>query len=403
MVLEQDPDRKEEDQQLIPSDSLEITPAEIEEPTPPRGLSEEECDEIRKRTEVLVSELAESAGSREMELLDSATHVGVQAQRNSATKLDLLRVRVGTMLNEEGTSNEIANGMRDLRVTLNEINPQQMTNPGLWYRFFGVLPFFSAKYNPVARALYKVALRYEPVSRQVTAIETKLREGRALLVRDNVELRKLYEQVEAEQSLIQKNAYLGELLMQQLAELLERTDEPMKRERIQSALHDVAMRVQDMRTMEQVHIQYFVSIEMTRQNNNRLGQSVERTLTLATSVVTVGLAIQAALMRQKKVMEATRRTREFLGDMIVANAVAIRQHTEEIGDLYNNPVIAMDKITQAHNELMEAMDTADRLKQEGIDAARQNIVKLNQLSTDMHQRASSLLDQGQEEPKSIEA
>ena len=38
--------------------------------------------------------------------------------------------------------------------------------------------------------------------------------------------------------------------------------------------------------MQEVHVQYFVSIELTRQNNNRLGQAVDRTLTLATNVVT---------------------------------------------------------------------------------------------------------------------
>ena len=53
-------------------------------------------------------------------------------------------------------------------------------------------------------------------------------------------------------------------------------------------------------------------------------------------------------------LEATQRTREFLGDLIAANASSIRQHTEEIGDIYNNPVIAIDKIEQAHNDLMEA-------------------------------------------------
>ena len=55
-------------------------------------------------------------------------------------------------------------------------------------------------------------------------------------------------------------------------------------------------------------------------------------------------------------MEATRRTREFLGTLMAANAAAIKTHTQEIGDLYTNPVIAMDKITQAHNDLIEAMD-----------------------------------------------
>ena len=226
-----------------------------------------------------------------------------------------------------------------------------------------------------------------------------------MLGRDNVELRKLYEQLEAQQPSIQRNAFLGELLMQHLTQVLEQTPDPMKREKIRGALHDVSMRVQDLRTMEAVHVQYYVSIEMSRQNNNRLGQAVDRTLTLSTNVVTVGLAIQSALVRQRSVMEATRRTREFLGTLITANAAAIRTHTQEIGDLYVNPVIAIDKIEQANTDLIEALDIADRLRQEGIQAARENIARLTELSTTLTQRATGLLEQAKESPdnKGIEA
>ena len=49
------------------------------------------------------------------------------------------------------------------------------------------------------------------------------------------------------------------------------------------------------------------------------------------------------------------------------------------------------------------MDLADRLKQEGIDAARENIAKLSQLSGDLQQRVSGLREQRVAEPKSIEA
>ena len=216
-------------------------------------------------------------------------------------------------------------------------------------------------------------------------------------------MRKLYEQVEAQQLPIQKNAYMGEIVMAQLEGLLDRTDDTLKGERIRNALHDVSMRVQDLRTMEVVHTQFFVSIEMSRQNNTRLGQSVERTLTLAINVVTVGLAIQMALARQKRVLEATQRTRAFLGNVIAANAAAIKQHTEEIGDVYNSPVIAIDKIIQAHNDLIEAMDTADRLKQEGIAAARGNIAKLSQLSSELQQRASRLREAPTTADQSVEA
>jgi len=363
----------------------------IKEPSPPAGMTSDEVQKAKSQAAKLISQLGDATGSKELEILDSMTGMGIQAQRSAASYLDLLKARVSTFLNEGGPSREIANSLRDLRLALERIDPNG-ANKSIWNRFFNLFPFFG-QHNPVL-ALQRIALRYEPVSRQVAVIETRLRDGRALLVRDNVELRKLYEQVEAQQPSIRQNAYLGQLLMQHLTLLLQQTIDPVKRDRIQGALHDVAVRVQDLRTMEEVHIQYFVSIEMSRQNNNRLGQAVERTLTLATNVVTVGLAIQSALIRQKRVMEATRRTREFLGNMVAANAAAIRRHTQEIGDLYSNPVIAIEKITQAHNDLVEALDIADRLRQEGIEVARNNIVKLSQMSTSLMQRAAGLLEKG---------
>ncbi len=49
------------------------------------------------------------------------------------------------------------------------------------------------------------------------------------------------------------------------------------------------------------------------------------------------------------------------------------------------------------------MDTADRLKQEGIDAARENIAKLSQLSSDLQQRALGMQEQPALVEQSVEA
>lgn len=402
MALEERANQLEESTDLVSVDSQEVVPVEIKEPVAPQGITEEETQELKSRAVDLVKQLESVSGSKEMELIDSMTSLGIQAQRGAGAELDLLRVRVGDMLTQDGPRPEISADLVELRLALNQINPHELSKPGFLRRVFGVFPFVD-KLTPPVKVLEKIAIRYEPVSRQVAVIEIKLREGRMMLSRDNIELRKLYEQVEAQQLPIQKNAYLGELVMQQLGELLERSQDSLKSERVRNALHDVSMRVQDMRTMETVHTQFFVSIEMTRQNNSRLGQAVERTLSLATNVITVGLAIQAALARQKRVLEATQRTREFLGDVIAANAATIKKHTEEIGDLYNNPVVAIDKITQAHNDLIEAMDLADRLKQEGIDSARENIAILSQMSAELQQRASGLRDQRELEAEPIEA
>ena len=49
------------------------------------------------------------------------------------------------------------------------------------------------------------------------------------------------------------------------------------------------------------------------------------------------------------------------------------------------------------------MDTADRLKQEGIESARENIARLSQMSSELQQRVSGLRERGEDEVQSTEA
>lgn len=369
----------------------ELTLAVRKEPPAPRGMAQAEAQEMRARAATVAQQLEEASGAKEMEIIDSVVNVGLQAQRHAGADLELLRARVGNMLASEGAGGKVSKDMVDLRMTLNLINPHEMNRSG----FRGVISALpiANRLNSMLAVLERIAIRYQTVSQQVKTIEAQLREGRMMLVRDNIELRMLFEQVEAQQEVIRKNGYLGELL--------ERTIDPRKGERVREALFDVSVRVQNLKAMEEVHVQLFVSIDMTRQNNTRLGQSVDQTLTLATNVVMVGLALQTALARQKRVMEATMRTREFIGDLLVANAASIKQHTVEIGDIYKEPVVAIDKLTQAHNDLIEAINTVDRLKNEGIDAARQNIATLNALVKDLEERSRGLTEQ--REARSLEA
>ena len=191
----------------------------------PEGMSADEVEQAKRQVRDLVRSLRESTGGRELAVIDEITNTGMQAQRNAGRQLELAKTRLGTFLDEGGASKEIATGMVDLRVALNRIDPN-LSRRGFWARTVGAMPFLQGRYNPVVRALQKIALRFEPVSKQITVIETRLREGRMLLARDNVELRKLYEDVESQQVPIERAAYLGELLMQELTLLLDETRRP---------------------------------------------------------------------------------------------------------------------------------------------------------------------------------
>jgi uncharacterized protein YaaN involved in tellurite resistance len=77
--------------------------------------------------------------------------------------------------------------------------------------------------------------------------------------------------------------------------------------------------------------------------------------------------------------------------------------TPEIGDIYNQPVVALDKITQAQRDLLQAMDTVDRLKEEGIQSARRNIAALAQMTAEMQGRLDGLQTGTRAEPRALEA
>ena len=361
----------------------------LNEPLPPAVLTAEEAAVLQEQAKAVAADLERARGSNELGLIDSMSSLGAQEQREAGTELALLRGRVGDMMAREGAGSEIAKDLVDLRVVLLQIDPNELSKPGLIRRVFGFLPFVGRTPPPI-KVLERISARYGTAASQVQVVETRLNEGRRMLARDNIELRKLYEGVESQQVPIEKKIYLGELLIRELSSLAERTEDPVKQERIRNVLHDVVMRVQDLRTMKAVYSQFYVSIEMTRQNNTRLAQSVERTVSMAGNVVVVGLAIQAALADQKRVIQATQATQEFLGQMLAANAAAIKQHTTDIGNIYNSPVIAIDKIAQAQRDLLDAMATVDKYKDEGIRAARQNIAALARMSEEMQNKLVGL-------------
>ena len=355
----------------------------------------EVANELTSRAASIAREVEASTGSDEMEVIDSVATVGLEAQRQGGREVDRLRMRVAEMLRTDGVSSQVTKDLISLRMELAKLAPSSNAGPS---KIIRSLPFAGG----AARQLERIAIRYETVSKQVVTIERRLAEGRALLHDDNTQLRELYRDVEGQRAPIARNIFLGNAIVAELEAVLARTGEPRKRERVQTLLFDLAMRIQDLHTMREVHEQFFVSIELTRVNNSRLSQAIDRTLSLTTSTLTVGLALQSALSNQRRVLDANRRTREFLGDLVVANAASIKQQAKEIGDAAKEPVIALEKLEQAHRDLEEAIEIAARLEVEGTAQAKANIQRLEEMTHQLSRRSTALLAEPTAQ-KSLEA
>ncbi len=376
------------------------TPAEAAPPPPaaltpvkPKGLESEDETRLQETALQLAGEVHKDAGNRQVGRRLSA--LGVREQQKASKEIGLLKTRVGTMLGQlEGEGAEIPRTLIELRHTMDEINPNVLSQPTGIAKWVGKVP-------GVGTVLKRIAVKYESVQTQIDHIMNGLRHGKDKLLQDNAELEQLYEQVGQAQRGVQESAYIGELLWQKIEDKLPEATDPAERQKLQAMMHRVAMRVQDLRTMEQVNLQFFASIDMTIQNNDTLCEQVDRTVMVTQSLLTVGLAIQAALASQKQIATAVKSVQESTAAMLEANAAAIGRQTAEIGEMQNNPVIALESVKKAHNSLIEAMDKMEEIRAVGTEKARAGIAELNKMSAALEPKVEALQAAGDLPPAQL--
>lgn len=366
-------------------------------PVAPKGLKPEENEILRQRSSELVQRLHTEDN---LELVDSVSNIGAQAQKDGAMKMQLYQTRVGDLLTDlsDDEGGQIPKGLLDLRLKLDQINPHSQDGKLARIPFIG----FIFKTKPM-KALKRIAVKYQTVGTQVNAVIGGLRAGQDQLLKDNLSLKQLRGDVEEQQLVVRKNIYLGELILAELQKRRAETVDPAVQDKLDIVMNAVALRVADLRMMEQANLQFFVSIDMTVDNNRQLHQTVERTLTVTTGLITIGLAIQAALAKQRQVLEATRATQDYAANLLVANAAAVRKQTAEIGDIYQKPILALDKVRAAYNDLMAAIDESEKAKKAGVQTLQATILEVGEMSGRLEAKIGDLRSVEEVKPKSIEA
>jgi uncharacterized protein YaaN involved in tellurite resistance len=366
--------------------SVEIKPA-----VRPDGLTDKQAADIESQADKAVQALVNSSGSDVFTAGDQIANVGIQDQKAISSSIALLQERMGNVFYGEQKSKateSLTEDVNKLQTALAKINPADIQREAR-YRFFKVVPFFG---NWLVGVLKSSSDKRLTLQQFVDHLADSLQAGEVILKQDNAQLKVMYSDLEGKQRIVGADAYYAEVLMEKLSDAVATTKDDRKKGSLQKVLFRVATRAQDLRAMENIHEQFFVGIEMTRENNDLLIATVQRMLTMGMNVVYVSFAIHAALKRQQNVLEAEKGTREFIGNMIVGNAVAINNHVKEIGDLYKEPIVAMDKLEKAVEQLEQAIDATNKLKAESIERAKGNIIKIKILTEELKTKSGQLPD-----------
>ncbi|MBI2450275.1 MAG: toxic anion resistance protein [Candidatus Nealsonbacteria bacterium] len=376
--------KKEKDQtetSAIASQKVEVKPAKL-----PKGLSPEEQRQIDEKAEQITRELETTEGMKALELADKVTTLGLKTQRHAAQQLELHQERMGVVFDfkndgEKSTTAQVEQDIEKLEAVMERVHPKYVQREP-FFRILGIIPFLG---NRLVRVLKTIAKRRKTLAQFATELEETLRAGEARLVKDNVELKVSYGNLETEKALVEREVYGAEVLMEKLDALIKRTEDKEKKGQLQTLLFIVSNRAQNLHAMIHAYGQALEQIKMIRESNFLVIETIRQMATMGMNVVWIALAICAAIQHSKNAIDLVRTTREFMGNLLVANAAMLEQHMKEIGDVYKEPMIAIRKLEEAYTRLSNAKATVQRYKVEGVAAARENIAKLKAMTNQLEE------------------
>ena len=350
--------------------------------TSPKWASADKIELMKKRSLDLIESTKTSGGPA---LNRIVSNIGSTAQKKMSSANDLMKGNVNTLLKGLDGKSPAGEKLLELRSTMDQLNPHSLHNA--WW--FSWLP------NPIKRkAVSRFVRQYQPMQKHLDAIFDGLRNGKDDLLESNLSLEQQYNEIAEAKKEIESEIYIGELYIQQVdAEDAQTPAEDIQEKQKFATVKNQAMRrIRDLRTMEQASVQFFISIDQTIATNSLLDESIDSALTVGPMVMNNALRIQAALAQQATVKDAVQQFQAGLGDMMAQNAGTIEKAAQEIGDLYNNPVIALEKMEEGFDRLMNAVKIANDTMNTSTAKARETSDRLADMTAQLSPVAEGMRD-----------
>lgn len=351
------------------------------EVTPPKWALEKDLSTLKDRTLALVQSTKEKSGPA---LSRIVAGIGEASQKKMSSANDLMAGSVGTLLKGLDGKSPTGEKLLELRSAMDDLNPHSLNNS--WW--FAWMPKGVKR-----KAISRFINRYQPMQAHLNGIFDGLRNGKDELLETSIALEEQYDEIAAAKKEMEAEIYVGELFIKQVEELEAVVDtDPRELQKLGAVKNQAMRRIRDIRTMEQAAVQFFISIDQTVATNSLLGEQIDSALVVGPMVMSNALRIQAALAQQDSVREAVESVQNAMGDMMAQNAAAVNQAAQKVGDMYNNPVIGLEKLEEGFDQLMQAVNTANATIATSTIKARETSDRLAQMTAELEPVAAGMRD-----------
>ena len=284
------------------------------------------------------------------------------------------------MLAKTQDGGTVAKDLLLLRNEVEALNPHQYNLAAPTSATAKFFRRFLGKKNPISRYLE----RYEKGSVVLKDITRSLLAGKEGLKDDNnilgMDKKSLRETLDGLAHAIKVGQVLDQKFEAKLREISQQEQPEEYRFLQEEVLFPLRQRIIDLQTALNVNHQGVITYDLLIMNNDELIKGVERSVTITTVALSVGVTAQFALNKQRMVLEAVKGTKEITEKILLGNAETLKTQGVEIQKAATEPTIAIEVLASAFTKLNEAVEELSTFRVNALSGMKESIGKLEDLT-----------------------
>lgn len=370
-------------------------------PVMPSHLTPERDEEIKRQAASLVQAILENPS--DIEITSRIYALGADAETANSAYVTLADQKIGPVLAEIGTESMLGKNLIEIKANLDLINPHivgqtavEFTDVVMKPRLWGLLG--SRMVNEVVTRLpagstevmVVINSRRDTIRSTIDTLKGHLWTERDKALRNAIELAQNANHLADTQDVLREATYQGQLIWGGLSTPLGQETDPVRKQALTYLVNDLATKVIDLQTVDQLNIQARMGAE-TLINNCRGVQTVVNRVTnsLLPSVMNA-LSVKAGGVQQAQLVASARGIGQAAGDTIAQTAREIGQVSVDIARMNTESLVDVGKLEEACAEYEKMQVEIDRIVTEAEQNARGISNRLSTLNERMRGRADPL-------------
>lgn len=338
--------------------AMEIQSPDHIKPVRPKHVADDRDAEIKADAAAVVAAIL--ANPSNISVTTEVYALGSTAVAANADNVALVDQKIGPVMKEIGTESMLGKSLTQIKANLDLVNPHvvgqtpveftdAITKPRLWgllgkrvvNEVVSRLPIGGVEVMTIING------RSDTIKETIKSLRGHLWEERDKALRNAIELGQVADKLADAQADLQEAAYQGQLIWAGLSSALEQETDPVRKQSLTYLVNDLAVKVVDLQTVDQLNIQSRMGAETLINNCRSIETLVGRvTGTLLPSVMTA-LAVKAAAAQQAQLATAALGIGDAAGAAIAQTAKDIGQVSVAIARANAEGLIDVSKLEEA--------------------------------------------------------